>query len=162
MKNKILTIQGPSITTCIQAKTLLQCYMTWVISEVYWDTSDKCFAYKRCTIWNTTKYSKWFIVLLLLFFKDTKIVIIIHNTADNENVPPPQSVQRTLVPQFVLKTVCSKYRFDKCRGFSCSARGFSALHIPPFWLLMHPLKWDHASSIKKQIVQYILGATQKF
>jgi hypothetical protein len=40
MKNKILTIQGPNITTCIQVKTFLQHYMTWGKSEVYWDTSE--------------------------------------------------------------------------------------------------------------------------
>jgi hypothetical protein len=35
MENKILTLQGPDITTCIQAKTILQHYMTCGKSEVY-------------------------------------------------------------------------------------------------------------------------------
>jgi len=41
-----------------------------------------------CTVWNTTKYCKWFIVLLVLFFKDTKNVITMHITADNWKCPP--------------------------------------------------------------------------
>jgi hypothetical protein len=40
--------------------------------------------------------------------------------------------------------------FDKCRGFSLSACGFSVLHI-----VLFRFKWNHASSVKKQIVCYL-------
>jgi hypothetical protein len=93
----------------------------------------------------------YFFVLLLLFFKDAKNLITMHNTADTENVSSLQSVQKMVVPQFMFEVLYTKYGFDKRRGVSCSVCGFSALHILPFWLLMYPLKWDHASSVKKQL-----------
>jgi hypothetical protein len=39
----------------------------------------------------------------------------------------------------------------ECRGFSCSARRFAALHILMFWPLMYPLRWTRASSIKAKL-----------
>lgn len=55
-----------------------------------------------------------------------------------------------------LLTHCAlKTDFDECRGFSCSAGGVTALHILLFWLLIYPLKWKNASSVKKQDVQHM-------
>jgi len=72
-------------------------------------------------------------------------------TADAENALPPQSLQRTMDPISFLRHCTQITDFDKCRGFSCSAREFSALHILLLWLLMYPLKWNHAWPIKNKL-----------
>jgi hypothetical protein len=49
--------------------------------------------------------------------------------------PLPNSVQGTMVSQFVFETPRTKHLiFGHCRGFACIARGFSALHILLFWI----------------------------
>jgi hypothetical protein len=53
-----------------------------------------------------------------------------------------QSVQRTIVPQFVFKSLYTTNRFDECTGFSCSACEFSALPVVLCWLLMYPVKYN--------------------
>jgi hypothetical protein len=63
--------------------------------------------------------------------------------------PPPKTVQRTFVPQFVFETLRTKNLFWRMQRIFSSACGFSALHILLFLLLIYPLKWNHASSVKK-------------
>jgi hypothetical protein len=41
--------------------------------------------------------------------------------------------------------------FKECSGLSWKVCGFSALHILLFWLLMYPLRWNHALSQNKTL-----------
>jgi len=66
--------------------------------------------------------------ILFLFFKDTNYFIN-NVTADAENMPPPKSLRRTMVQEFVFDTPHTKERCEECRGFSCYACVFSALLI---------------------------------
>jgi hypothetical protein len=58
--------------------------------------------------------------------------------------PISQSLQGTIVLQFIFKSLYTTNRFDECRGFSCRTCEFSALPVVLFWLLMYPLKYNRA------------------
>jgi len=56
---------------------------------------------------------------------------------------------------YILYYVFSKHNGDATSKLPIfnknfhSASGFLVLHILVFWLLMHPLKWNHVLSVKK-------------
>jgi hypothetical protein len=42
----------------------------------------------------------------------------------------------------------------ECRGFSCSARRFSALSVLLIWLLIYPLKWNRVKFVKTTFLKH--------
>jgi hypothetical protein len=81
----------------------------------------------------------------LYFFKGTQNVT---NSMQFQHMlqmsPSPSPSKRTMVPNFVFKSLYTTNRFDECRGFSCSAYEFSALPVLLFSLQLYPLKYKRA------------------